>query len=115
MKIYISGKITGVDDYLEKFGRAETVLKENGFIVVNPAKVMAELPNDTPRGCYMDLSIDMLKYCDAIYMLRGWEYSEGPNEERDYAVKHNKYIVYEAEGDDVLWGIGKLNLPSSNV
>lgn len=112
MKIYISGKINGVDNYLENFEKAENFLAKQGFTVVNPAKVMKELPDDTPRQCYMELSLKMLKYCDAIYMLRNWQYSEGANEERDYAIATNKDIVYEAEGEETLWGLGKLNLPA---
>ena len=47
MKIYISGAITGIDDYMERFAKAEKKLTEQGYSVVNPAKVNAQLPEDT--------------------------------------------------------------------
>ena len=39
MKIYISGAITGTDDYMKRFAKAEKELTEKGYSVVNPAKV----------------------------------------------------------------------------
>lgn len=46
-KIYISGPITGIDDYMGRFSNAEKELKEQGFSVVNPAKVLSQMPADT--------------------------------------------------------------------
>ena len=37
MKIYISGPITGVDDYRKIFGEAEKALIKDGHVVLNPA------------------------------------------------------------------------------
>lgn len=112
MKIYISGGINGVDDYLGNFSRAERMLKKYGFTVVNPAKVMSELPKDTPRQCYMDLSLTMLAYCDSIYMLRNWQYSDGAKEERDYAISANKCVIYETEGEESLIALNKIFMPT---
>ena len=39
--IYISGPITGTSDYMERFEKAEKELIENGYSVINPAKVNA--------------------------------------------------------------------------
>lgn len=111
-KVYISGGINGVDDYLGNFSRAERILKKYGFSVVNPAKVMGWLPNDTPRQCYMDLSLEMLKYCDSIYMLRNWQYSDGAKEERDYAISTGKCVIYETEGEESLLALSKINISS---
>jgi hypothetical protein len=38
MKLYISGKITGDENYQEKFAEAERRLVDAGYEVVNPAK-----------------------------------------------------------------------------
>lgn len=103
MKVYISGKITGVDHYLDNFNKAEKLLKEYGMTVVNPAKVMFELPDDTPRQCYMDMSIAMLKYCDAILMLHGWGQSAGAREEYKYAVKNGKKVFYIGAREDYIY------------
>lgn len=77
MKIYISGKITGTTDYMERFERAEHELTTRGFEVVNPAKENAHFPEGTPWKIYMAESLRLLLYCDAIYMLEGWTQSRG--------------------------------------
>ena len=46
-KIYLSGPITGTDDYTERFQKAEKELTRSGFSVVNPASVNSMLPEDT--------------------------------------------------------------------
>lgn len=45
-RVYISGSITGTDDYMERFSKAEKELEAQGFGVINPAKVNAQLPAD---------------------------------------------------------------------
>ena len=95
MKIYISGAISGTDDYMERFAKAENELTEQGYSVVNPAKVNAQLPKDTSYEEYMKMSFCMLEMCEAIYMLRGWERSCGSNREYGYAMAKDMIIMYE--------------------
>ena len=95
MKIYISGSITDTDDYMERFSKAENELTENGYSVVNPAKVNAQLPEDTTYEEYMKMSFCMLDMCDSIYMLKDWGKSYGANRELGYAMAKNMIIMYE--------------------
>ena len=95
MKIYISGAISGTDDYMERFAKAENELTEQGYSVVNPAKVNAQLPKDTSYEEYMKMSFCMLEMCEAIYMLRGWERSCGSNREYGYAMAKDMIIINE--------------------
>lgn len=95
MKIYISGPITGTDDYMERFAKAEKELTEQGYSVINPAKVNAQLPNDTSYEDYMRMSFCMLDMCEAIYMLNGWDKSCGANREYGYAMANDKTIIFE--------------------
>ena len=95
MKIYISGAISGTDDYMERFAKAEKELTENGYSVINPAKVNAQLPEDTTYEEYMKMSILMLDMCDSVYMLKGWEKSCGANREYGYAMAKEKTIFIE--------------------
>ena len=95
MKVYISGSITGTDDYMERFANAEKELTENGYSVVNPAKVNAQLPEDTSYEEYMKMCFCMLDMCDSIYMLNGWGKSCGANRELGYAMAKNMIIMYE--------------------
>lgn len=95
-KIYISGPITGTDDYLDRFADAEKALKEIGYInIVNPAEEGTKLPEDSSHEDYMRLSFDLLKDCDAIYLLKGWKKSPGANQEYGYAIAKGMEIKYE--------------------
>ena len=93
MKIYISGKITGTTDYIKRFERAEKAI--SNYIVVNPAKVNAQLPIETTWKEYMQMSMTMLKMCDAIYMLKGWKDSKGAKLEYEFAKSKNYKIFFE--------------------
>ena len=97
MKIYISGAITGTDDYMERFSKAEKELTAKGYSVVNPAKVNAQLPEDTNYEEYMKMCFCMLDMCTAIYMLDGFEKSCGANRELGYAMAKDMTIMYEKE------------------
>jgi hypothetical protein len=101
-RIYISGKITGTNDYMRRFQNAEDGLYimfyNNGLAgngVVNPAKVLAQMPDTLSHNEYMKLSICMLSMCDTICMLKGWEDSKGAQKEYQYAKANNYKIIYE--------------------
>ena len=96
-RIYISGGITDVPGYMEHFEKAEKLL--TGYFsnrVVNPAKVLAKLPAGTSWQEYMDASMEMLKTCNCIYMLDGWQESKGAKLEHSYAKDSNYEIYYES-------------------
>ena len=98
MKVYISGPMEGVEDYLGNFREAEENLLKLGQDVVNPAKL-----DKTVKGCglsredYLDLDLALLRWCDAIVMLDGWQQSRGCNREFGYAIGRGmKIIAYES-------------------
>ena len=93
LKIYISGKITGTTDYIKRFERAEKSL--SNYIVINPAKVNAQLPIQTTWEEYMKMSMCMLEMCNAIYMLKDWEDSKGARLEYEFAKSKNYKIFFE--------------------
>jgi nucleoside 2-deoxyribosyltransferase len=95
MRIYISGPITGIDDYMERFKTVESQLMQEGHTVVNPAAIMQHMPPDTVYEEYMRLSIELLQMCDCIYMMRGWNVSCGANREYGYALAKDKMIIRE--------------------
>lgn len=94
MKIFISGPISGVENYRAVFADAEEALKEKGHIVVNPAY----LPEDLPWEAAMVICEAAVSVCDAIVQLPGWERSVGALSERVAALKAQKR-VYETIGD----------------
>ena len=95
MKIYISGAISNTDDFMERFAKAEKELKEQGYSVVNPAKVNAQLPENTSYEEYMKMCFCMLDMCDSICMLKGFEKSCGANRELGYSMAKDMIIMYE--------------------
>ena len=94
-KFYISGAITGTDDYMERFAEAENELTERGYSVINPAKVNAQLPEDTTYEQYIKMSLAMLEMCDSIYMMGGWQNSSGACLEYQYAKTLGKNIIFQ--------------------
>ena len=98
MRIYISGPITNVLDYKEKFERAEQNLKAKypDAEIINPT-ILDKLPLEYDE--YMKLDLMLLDMCDAIYMLDGWEESRGANREYGYAIAKGKKVIFESEGD----------------
>ena len=94
MRVYISGAITGTEDYLDRFANAEKELKEHQ--VLNPAAVCARLP-ELEYEDYMTVAFTMLAMADAIYMLPGWQQSKGANREYGYAIGKGMKIIYGEE------------------
>lgn len=96
-RIYISGPITGTEDYLKRFKEAEEKLKKQmpKADFINPAGVMAGLPESTTWKEYMDIAIRLLDMCDGIYMLENWKDSTGASIEYGYAMAMDKFILNE--------------------
>lgn len=90
-RVYISGKITGTTDYIERFAKAEKELKDRGYEVINPAEMCRSLPR-LEHSQYMQLCMIALSFCDSIYMLDGWQESKGAWMEYIHA-KDNDYII----------------------
>ena len=97
MRVYISGGITGVENYKHYFDKAEEKLKSEGHEVINPAVFDELLPKLTYEE-FMKFDIFLLDMCDAIYMLKGWQKSRGANREYGYALAMDKIILEEQDG-----------------
>lgn len=91
MKFYIAGKINGLEDYKEKFKKAEDKLVSEGHICMNPA-ILSE---GFPYEAYMPICCSIIDQCESIYMLKNWKNSRGARVERAYAEATNKQIYYE--------------------
>ena len=89
VKVFISGPITGTTDYKERFAKAEEKLKAKGFVVINPVRVTESLPEDTDWSEYMNITMSLLKMCQAIYQLDGCATSNGALIEHIWAANQN--------------------------
>ncbi len=77
--IYISGKMTGVENLnREKFERAENKFKGLDYVVINPHKIKLRKGQKPDWKNYMinDIAI-LLKYCDKVAVLDDWADSKG--------------------------------------
>lgn len=96
IKIYISGKISGIENEAQKlFEKAEKELQSYGFEVVNPMKLNHQ--HDKSWHSFMKEDIKALCDCDAIYMLSNWSYSKGAIIEHRIAVNLGLKVYYESE------------------
>lgn len=102
MKIYITGPMEGNKENFKRFARAEKELKRQGHVVVNPARVNAQLPQGTSRQGYLNMSLCMLEMCEVIFLLRGWDRSQHCNAEVSYALQHGITIVSEGPEEDCI-------------
>ena len=95
IRVFISGVITGTDDYMERFAAAEEALTAKGYSVLNPAKVIAQVPFELSWNTCMSITCLLLSKCDAIYMLKDWEESKGARSEHFHAKTCRLEIMYE--------------------
>lgn len=95
MKLYLSGPITGVNNYRKNFEEAAQELRWRGYTdLINPAELCTVLPVEhTTYEQYMTMCMDLLGMSDAIVLLPGWEKSLGANREVGYALGTDKLIV----------------------
>lgn len=96
-RVYISGAITGVPNYKERFAKAQKELEAQGYAVINPA-AMNEVFPEAEYEEFMFADIHLLALCDVIYMLNNWQKSRGANREIGFAMGREMKILYEPEG-----------------
>lgn len=99
MKIYVSGKITGIDWDVayEKFEKAEyKAISTLGGIekLINPMKLHPKEPKRSWEH-YMAVDVCELLCCNAIYMMSCWGSSKGARVEYAIAKELGMQIFFE--------------------
>ena len=95
MKIYLSGKISGTDltHTRKRFSSVADKLQVLGYEVTNP--LCNGLPETAPWEEYIAKDIINLIDCEGIYMLQGWEDSQGARIEHAVAKEIGLKVMYE--------------------
>lgn len=92
-RCYIAGGMTGLPKHnFPAFNREAKRLRKQGYEVINPAEV-----NPDPGSPWVDCmraDIKLLVDCNEIYMLPGWEKSEGASLEHHIAQKLKLKVTY---------------------
>lgn len=97
MKIYISGRISGLpyEEVLAKFAKAEKYLTDLGYEVVNPLR--NGLSKESNWQDHMVADIALLFQCEAIFLLSDWLDSKGAMIEKNIAQITDLKIYYETK------------------
>ena len=69
MKVYIIGN----KHCTEEFDNAERLLRQNGHIPINPVRILYALPEDINQSDYTVILFEVIRVCDAVYLLNGWK------------------------------------------
>lgn len=102
-KVYISGKITGLDNYEEIFNNAEKQLRSLGYTkIINPVTLSKKLSRKMKLPVeFIDYN-DFLRYdlkhlcdCTLLYVLKNYKDSKGALIEIDLAEKLGLIIIFE--------------------
>lgn len=89
--VYLAGGITGTTNYKEHFDSGEKLLREKGYVVLNPTC----LPTDLPYESYFPINFAMIEVSDIVVFLSGWEKSRGAVLERERCIALGKQTKSE--------------------
>jgi len=101
MKIaYIAGpyRSDSVSGVVQNIRNAESVAIKYwklGYAVICPHKNAALFDGLMPDDTWLKGDLEILKRCDVLVMVRGWEKSTGAKAERDFAIKNNIEVIHE--------------------
>ena len=96
-RVYLSGAITGTDDYQQRFAEASQKIRATykNVEVINPALVCQSLPESYEHAEYMRVCLTLLCSCDTIYLMKGWRKSVGARIEAEVANRLGLDIIHE--------------------
>ena len=104
--IYIAGPMRGLPNHnREAFNAAARRLAADGWETINPADISGVfgvfLPpfNERLLRAVMDAELAAIQHFDAIYLLRGWERSEGARAELAVALANGLIVMAEGNED----------------
>ena len=103
--VYLAGKMSGVPEYnFPMFFKMEDELKKRGYAVVNPARIVQQKLGDKLKDpiwmatqfdyhAQLEEDIAVLKKCDTIALIQGWEFSNGAKKELKVALENGLGVI----------------------
>ena len=102
MIIFLSGPIRSDPNYFEHFAQVEErigTMTAGKHEIINPARFM--YPEEVKAGWHekqiMEVCKAYLNMADAIYLLRGWENSDGSKEELQHFLSRESSFYFDGE------------------
>jgi nucleoside 2-deoxyribosyltransferase len=103
--IYIAGPFSNDDNLrievnILKAKKAMRELLKKGWAVICPHANTAgfQHENEIEDSIYYSADLEMLKRCDAVFMLKDWKHSHGAVNEHLISKQNNISIYYEIDG-----------------
>lgn len=125
-KVYVSGPMTGIEDYnFPAFHDATDSLRSRGFIVVSPAELDEDERGGVPEKPAEDYGPEYIEFLtrdvehvvgvDALVMLPGWQRSRGARFEAMIAIGLDKPIFSYVTGERIFFNEAVPPPPDENV
>ena len=102
--IYVAGKYSADSEWekWQNIQHASEIARQlwlKGWAVICPHRNTMFMGTDKADDCklWLDGDMEILKRCDAIYMLMGWDDSVGACEEISHAIRNDLLVYLEPE------------------
>lgn len=97
LRVYVAGPMSNLPDFnYPAFYDAEKRLSRFGYDVENPARHF-DGDQTRPYKDYMREAVRALTRCDAIYLMDGWEQSEGARFELEVSRRIGLAVMFEQD------------------
>lgn len=94
--IFVSGKYRGdISANIQTAKEASIKLWQQGYAVICPHMNTAHFDGLCPDEVWLEGDLEIMKRCDAVYMLSNWRDSAGAVKEHELAQILGKEIIYE--------------------
>lgn len=93
MKVYICGNLENP----QAFEDAEAFLRMHGHIPINPVKILYALPAEINNSDFTVIAFEIIRICDAVYPISGWDKDLLARVEMSYAKRNDKEILEETQ------------------